>query len=69
MAVAPPPAPSGPVVSVSAALLTVSDRAHHGTYEDKSGPAMAAILTGASNDRMKTIKKPLVVMRGTILRV
>ncbi len=27
-------------------LLTVSDRASDGTYEDKSGPAMEAILTG-----------------------
>lgn len=28
-------------------VLTVSDRASDGTYEDKSGPAMEAILTGA----------------------
>lgn len=27
------------------ALLTVSDRASAGTYEDKSGPAMVALLT------------------------
>lgn len=30
-------------------LLTVSDRASDGTYEDKSGPAMEAILTGTSH--------------------
>lgn len=43
-----PAAPGSAAFSgvIRVALVTVSDRAHSGSYEDKSGPAMAAILTG-----------------------
>jgi molybdopterin biosynthesis enzyme MoaB len=34
--------------AVRVGLVVVSDRASSGHYEDKSGPAMAHILTGTS---------------------
>lgn len=43
---APPMAPgvSGPAIAVRIAVLTCSDRAHQGVYEDESGPAVVASM-------------------------
>lgn len=42
-----PAAPELPLTGLTAAVVTVSDRAAEGTYEDRSGPALAEALAAA----------------------
>ncbi len=42
----------------SAAILTVSDRASQGVYEDKTGPALVEMLTGSEFEVNETLVIP-----------
>jgi molybdopterin adenylyltransferase len=44
-------------MSAKIAVLTVSDRAFRGEYEDKSGPAMEAWLRGAVTSPMEIVRR------------